>query len=338
MSRKLKNIILFGIFIAILFFSTLTKQFSNDILWKQDKNSAKEFQGILFQNPSDIKNLRVSRVPFENSAYNLVRYNVEFSYTGDGSSFRILGTPVRQVFFDEGIEATHSVVNLKGDYDKIVTKLFNEKMVLGLPIKVEDLNLEPKSEIKVTLNPEVETYAFSIYYNSMDIKYRQEDVISKLSVFLTNANIDKFTNSQSATDAQNINFSDSGFNVNAQQIKDNSKITSISLINNVSKVLFIGAAIIILALIWVDKKNLSLLYIPLMMSMILTFYRFMDMGATAIGALIIMPIIAYISTCIARLMSKDSARITGKELKQNLAFAILFFIVVLIVIIIPRAL
>lgn len=337
MNRKLKNVILFGIFIVILFLSTLTRQFSNDILWKQDKNSTKEFQGIVFQNPSDITNLRVSRIPVEGTDGKLIKYDVEFSYTGDGSSFRILGTPVRQIFFDSKVDAKHSVANLKGDYDKVSNTLFNDKLSLKLPISTEDAKLNAKTEIRGTLDSEVETYNFSLYYNPMEFKYRQEDVISKLSVFITNAKIEKFTNSQNASEAQNITFAESGFNVNAQEFKDNSKLTEISIINNLSKIVFIVSAILILALIWLDKKNLSPIFVLLMMLMVLTFYRFLDMGTTALGALIIMPILGYVSACIARLMSKDTLKVTGKELKQNLAYTIIFFVVILVVLIIPRA-
>lgn len=337
MNRKLKNVILFGIFIVILFLSTLTKQFSTDILWKQDENPTREFQGILFQNPSDITNLRVSRTPVDGYGGRLIKYGVEFSYIGDGSNFRILGTPVRQVFFEAPIEVKYSVANLKGDYDKISNMLFNEKLSLKLPLDSKETNLKAKSEIRVKLDSNVESYNFSLYYEPMDIKYRQEDVISRTSVFLTNAKVDKFTNSQKVTDAQNISFSDSGFTVNAQEFKDNAKLSGITIVNNLARIIFIVSTLLVLALIWLDKKNVLSLNILLTMLMILTFYRLLDMGVTSLGALLIMPIIGYISTCIARLMGKDTIHLTTKELKQNLAYTIIFFIVILIVIIIPRA-
>lgn len=337
MSRKLKNVILFGIFIVILFLSTLTRQFSTDILWKQDENSAKEFQGILFQNPSDVTNFRVSRSSVDGYDGNLIKYNVEFSYIGDGSSFRVLGTPVRQIFFEAPIEAKYSVANLKGDYDKISNMLFNEKLSLKLPLDPKETKLQAKSEIRVKLDSEVENYNFSLYYTPMDIKYRQKDIVSRTSVFLTNAKVDKFTNLQKVTDAQNVSFSDSGFTVNAEEFKDNSKLSGISILNNLSRIIFIVSTLLVLALIWIDKKNVLSINILLTMLMTLTFYRLLDMGATSIGALVIMPIIGYIATCISRLMSKDTLKLTSKELKQNLAYTIVFFIVILIVVIIPRA-
>lgn len=337
MNRRLKNLILFGIFIIILFISTLAKQFSTEILWKQDSDTAKEFQGLLFQNPTEISNLKVSRTPVEGANGNLVRYDVDFTYSGEGSSFRILGTPVRQIFFESPILAEHSVVSLKGDYDKVSQVLMNDKLALNLPLNNEDLKLSSKSEIKVTLDPEVENYTFSMYYNPMNIKYMQENVISQISVFLTNAKIDKFTNSQNITDVQNTNFTESGYNVNVQEYKNNSKLTEISLINNLSKIIFVVSTVLSVALIWIDKKSLSTLFIPIFMLMVLSFYRFLDMGISTFGALCIMPIIAYISACISKLMGRDTLKLTKKDYKQNLAFTIVFFIIVLVVIIIPRA-
>ncbi|EFI42502.1 MULTISPECIES: hypothetical protein [Peptoniphilus] len=338
MSKKLKNVILFGIFILILFVSTITKQFSSSVLWTQPDNKGTEFSGLLFKNPTEISNLTVARNVEKTDSGDLIRYDVEFEYQGDNSSLRILGVPVRQIFFNAGVVPSHSEVVLKGDYDKINEKLFNEKLSLKDSYKkTQNYEFKPVSQIRVPLKKIEGTYSFSIFYEPKELVYKGKDVLSKTSVFITNAKVDKFTNAQKMGENENPTFSDSGYYVNAQEMKNNSVISRISLVNNLSYVIFIVSFIITLAVIWLDKKSLNNIYIITFMLILLTFYRFLGMGVTILGALVIMPILAYIGVCITKLMNKDTTKLSKKELKQSLAYTILFFIIVLLVIVIPKA-
>ncbi|WBW49720.1 hypothetical protein O6R05_06880 [Peptoniphilus equinus] len=332
MNRKLKDLILLGIFIVILFISTISNQFSTDILWKQD-NSVREYQGLLFNAPADITGLKVSR---GNTQEGLVTYNVEFSYIGSGSGLRILGTPVRQVFFDEGLTPKHSEVKLRGDYSKINDLLVNEK----LTVKPHGDNVPPfeaRSTMRVDLDPEVEHYAFTLHYAPLETNYRMTDKVADTSVFITNAKVDKFTNSQTNTDAKTTTFSESGFTVNVEENQNSSTMSHVTFLDTVSKVVFIGAALGVVALIYLTRREHHALVIVLMMLMVLSFYRMLDMGATTIGTLVVMPIVFYIGTVLARFMGKERLHVNGKELKQNLAFTVVFFVAALVLIVLPQA-
>ncbi|MGO1581020.1 MAG: hypothetical protein ACTHWZ_06400 [Peptoniphilaceae bacterium] len=338
MNNKFKNLILFCIFILILFISTFTNQFSTTSIWSQSNDISAEFSGLLFKNPTDVSNLTIERSVVKDKKESLIKYNIEFLHQGNDSNLRILGSPVRQVFFNDNIIPSHSEVTLKGDYDKVNEKLFNEKLSLRDSYKkTEDYEFKSNSYIRVPLQEEESTYSFTLYYKPRDLIYNQDKKVASSSVFITNAKVDKFTNSQKMGENENPTFNEGGFYVNAQELKDNSAISKISLLNNITSILFIISLVGVLAIIWLDKKSLSKLYIPLFMVIILTFYRFLGIGASTLAILIILPIISYLGACIARLMEKTTLILTKKELKQNLAYTILFFLLLLIIVVIPRA-
>ena len=339
MSKKLKNLILFGIFILILFASTLTKQFSSDILWNSEQNTPAQFQGLLFKDPTEISNLKISRSLLTESNEDLIKYDIEFTHSGEESSFRILGTPVRQVFFGEDVYLKHSSTNLNGDYDKVNNKLFSEKLSLkDTHKKLKDYEFKAKSEIRVPLKSEEDTYSFSVIYKPRELFYKNKVLLSKTSVFLTNAKVDKFTNEKKINDGEEQTFSESGFYVNTQEINTKSVLSKISLTNTLCAIIFLLSTLVILLSIWLDKSSIKkLMVIPLML-MVVTFYRFVGYGSTTFGVLVVMTLLAYIASVISKLMVKDNLIISKKELKQSLAYAIGFFVVVLIVLIIPRTL
>lgn len=338
MNKKLKNVILFGIFILFLFISTFSKQFDSSNLWKDANDSGHGFNGLLFKNPIDVSNLTISRNIEKTSSKNLIKYDIEFEYSGEDSSVRILGTPVRQIFFGNSVEPSHSVVELKGDYDNINAKLFNEKFSLrDYYKKTQDYNFKAISQIRVPLTSEDSTYSFTVYYEPRELLYRGKDLVSESSAFITNAKVDKFSNAQKMGDNENPTFSQGGFYVNAQEIKNNSAISRISIFNNLSYIIFLASTILVFALIWLDNKKLNKLYPIFLMLIILTFYRFLGKGSTTLGILVGYPILGYLGICISKLMNKDTLTLSKQELKQSLAYTIVFFIIILIVLIIPRA-
>ena len=338
MSKKLKNAIIFGIFIIILFISTLTSAFNAKDLWSFSSGIGSEFEGLLFTDPADIKDLTIQKSIEKDDGEDIIKYNIEFNYEGAQSSLRIIGTPIRHVFFDGDVTANHSEVILKGDYDKINEKLFNEKLSLKEYYKKnENYDFLAKSQIKIPLEEREDPYSFSLYYRPRDLVYKNKKTLASTSVFITNARIDKFTNSQKLGENKNIAFSESGFYINAQEIKDDMALSKISLLNNLTNIIFIASVIAVIALIVLNKKSLSKLFIPLFMLIILTFYRFLGMGSSTLAILILFPILSFISTCLAKLMTKDTMKLTNKDLKQALAYTIIFFMVLLIIVVIPRA-
>lgn len=342
MTKKFKGLILFGIFILILFISTLTKQFSSEILWAQKTDSNPSFQGLLFKNPEGVNDFIISRSIEKFNGENIVRFDVEFSYQGEESSLRILGEPNRHVFFSRNVGMpSHSEVDLKGDYDKINEKLFTEKLSLkDLYKKTSNYEYVAKSSIKVPLKSSEDTYSITLYYDPNRLMYSGDDVLTETTAFITNGKVTKFISAEDMGENENPSFTEQGFYVNAQEIKNDNNLSKLSLGNNLNNLIFVISTIALAVLLWFDKKNLSILYLPLLYLILLTFYRFLGMGATTLGILIIMPILAYIGAVISKLMIKEDVVYTlnKKELKQCLLFAILFLIFVLIVLVVPRAL
>lgn len=339
MSKKLKNAIIFGIFILILFISTLTDRVSTTTLWSLSEGISSEFGGLLFKDPTEISNLSIQRSIDKSEGDEIIKYDVAFSFQGEESSLRILGTPVRQIFFNNQLIPSHSIVKLKGGYDNINSKLFNEKLSLREYYKkANNYEFVANSQIRLPLENREDPYSFTIYYKPRDLVYRGDNTLSKLSTFITNARVDKFTNSQKMGENENPTFSESGFYINAQELKDGAAVSRISLINNATYVIFIVSVLAVFALIWLDRKSLSKLYIPLFMLIILTFYKFLGLGVSTSMVLLLLPIIAFVGICLAKLMSKETLKLSSKELKQSLGYTIVFFIIMLIVVIIPRAL
>lgn len=337
MSKKLKNLILFGIFIVILFLSTVSSAFDTDVLWSNGEENRK-FGGLLFKNPVEISDLVVSRTIEEENNKNLVRYDVNFKFSGTESSLRILGLPAKQVFLNNGIVPRHSVVKLKGDYDKINEQLFENKLKHSeLYKKVKDFNYNASSEIRVPLNGEVEEYSFSIYYKPDELVYNDKHVVAENTVFITNARVNKFVNASKDIEGDNPTFSQSGFYVNAQEIINGGTISRISLLNNVDSVVFVVAIIGVLILIWLENKKFEKFYSLLYLIILFTFYRFLGLGSSAIGVLVIYPILGYIACLFAKLMTKEGYKgIKKKEYKQCLGIDILFYVISIIIVLIPR--
>ena len=98
MDKKIKNYIIYAVFIVLLFLSTLFKSFSTDVLWPKDQNYKGSFDGIIFSDPQDIAGLNVTRTIFKENNKDLVKYDISFLYEGDFGNLRILGNPVGQIF------------------------------------------------------------------------------------------------------------------------------------------------------------------------------------------------------------------------------------------------
>ena len=151
MSEKIKKYIIFAIFIIVLFLSSLTQFFSKDLLWPDDGKD-RYFSGIIFQNPTNVEDLVVSRSVENQNNENLIKYTISFTYTGEDSTARIMGVPARHIFFEEGILPYYSIANLKGDYEKVNNTLFNAKFRLrDFYNKSKDNFYKPYSVMRIPL-------------------------------------------------------------------------------------------------------------------------------------------------------------------------------------------
>ena len=101
MNKRIKKLIIFAIFLLVLMLVSLTAFLSKSLMWP-NSNVEREFDGILFNNSDGVENLQVARSVVNEGSEKLIKYDIKFSYTGEDTTARIMGTPIRQIFFGEG--------------------------------------------------------------------------------------------------------------------------------------------------------------------------------------------------------------------------------------------
>ena len=342
MNRKLKNLVVLALFLVILFVSTFTGAFGHQYEWPQLDKDQGNFHGLIFDVPTNVSNLNVVRSIDQNEKDPLVRYDIQFTYTGDNSNMRILGVPNRHVYLPEGVQAHRSNVTLKGEYDKINQNLFEKLSTSGL-LKKEGLSsFRAVSQMRVPLSSKVADYSFTVYEKPIPLFSRNYDKLADLSVFITNARMDRFTDSNIAKKGSNLKVntkadSQAGTYVNHLERIDEGKLNNISLKKNICTILFILSLLGTVLFIWLDKNKLFYGAMIFMMIMIPSFYPLMDVGVSTLAMLLLYPLLAFIAALASKLMHYDQVKITTNDLKQSLAFTILFFILNMLIFILPRA-
>ena len=84
----------------------------------------------------------------------------------------------------------------KSHHDVINNLLFDDKLNYGdLYKKIENYKLTSISEIRVPLSESVKDYKFKISYEPKELIYSENNKLATLTVFLTNARVDNFTDS-----------------------------------------------------------------------------------------------------------------------------------------------
>ena len=342
MNRKLKNMVILVLFLVILFITTFTGAFGHQYEWPQVDKDEGIFHGLIFDTPTNVSNLNVVRSVDKKEKDPMVRYDVQFTYAGENSNMRILGVPNRHVFLPEGVQAHRSNVTLKGEYDKINQNLFDKLSTKDLLEKEGVSSLRAISELRVPLTAQVTDYAFTIYEKPIQLYSRNYDKLADLSVFITNARMDRFTDSSVAKkgDALKVNTksdSQAGTYVNHLERIEEGKLNKISLRKNIFTILFIVSLLGSLVLIWLDKEKLFYAVMILMMIMIPSFYPLMDTGVSTLAMLLLYPLLAFIAAVATKVMHYDQVKVSVNDLKQSLAFTIIFFILNMLIFILPRA-
>ncbi len=339
MNNKVKNGIIFLVFLVLLFASNFLNLFSKNVLWPEKYNFSTPFHGLVFKDPSDISGLTVERSIEKEKSGNLIVYKINFEYDSTGSSFRILGSPVRQVYFPDGIIPVKSNATLKGDYSKINDALFTDELKYrDLYKNATEYEFLPESSIMVPLTPERTEYEFTLVYAPKELVYGRGMALADTSVFITNARTEKVNNiTGKEIKAGYKTFNQSGFYVTPLEITLNNQISTLSILNNIATIVFIASAIVLVLMIWIDRYKLEYVYVILMYLMILTFHRFLGYGIKTLGLIIVLPIIAYISSLLAKLMTRERFKVTTKDFRQSIAYTLAFLLVVVVVYIIPRA-
>lgn len=338
MNKRIKKLVIFAIFLLVLMLFSLTAFFSKSLMWP-NSNVEREFDGILFNNSDGVENLQVARSVVKEGSEKLIKYDIKFSYAGEDSTARIMGTPNRQIFFGEGVNFSKSKVKLKGDFDKINKSLFEEKLKLKVKDfynKTENKDFKAVSEVKLDLSEKVGEYAFEVYYNPNPLYFSGGQKVEDASIFVTNAKVENWTETTKSTDSVKEAYTNSGYYINKLELIDEGLINKISLINTISTVAFLVLTLVVIALIWLGKGSFPI-YLGALFIMIPAFYRFMDKGTSNLGVLIIYPILGCLASIAARFLAEDEDVTFGtKEMKQSLAFLLMYFVASLVLFMIPR--
>lgn len=338
MNKRIKKLVIFAIFLLVLMLFSLTAFFSKSLMWP-NSNVEREFDGILFNNSDGVENLQVARSVVKEGSEKLIKYDIKFSYTGEDSTARIMGTPTRQIFFGEGVNFSKSKVKLKGDFDKINKSLFEEKLKLKVKDfynKIENKDFKAVSEVKLDLSEKVGEYAFEVYYAPNPLYFSGGQKVEDASIFVTNAKVENWTETTKSTDSVKEAYTNSGYYINKLELIDQGLINKISLINTASTVIFLVKTLGVIALIWFDRGNFQI-YLGALFVIIPAFYRFIDKGTSNLGVLIAYPILGLIASIAARFLASDGDFTFGnKEMKQSLAFLLMYFVASLVLFMIPR--
>lgn len=338
MNKRIKKLIIFAIFLLVLMLVSLTAFLSKSLMWP-NSNVEREFDGILFNNSDGVENLQVARSVVNEGSEKLIKYDIKFNYTGEDTTARIMGTPIRQIFFGEGVNFTKSKVNLKGDFDKINKSLFEEKLKLKVKDfynKTKNKEFKALSEVKLDLSEKVGEYDFVVYYAPNPLYFSGGQKVEDASIFVTNAKVENWTETTKSTDSVKEAYTNSGYYINKLELINQALINKISLINTISTVAFLVLTIAVIALIWLDKGSFPI-YLGALFIMIPAFYRFMDKGTSNLGLLIIYPILGCLASIVARFLSADDDLTFGtKEMKQSLAFLLMYFVLSVVLFMIPR--
>lgn len=337
MNKKVKNLIIYLSLLLTLFLSSLSPMFGKDILWKEKYNKTIPFAGVYFDIPTNVANLKIRRSETDGLLNDLISYDVEFEYTGVDSSMRILGKTAEQSFFGDSVVPKHSKATLKGEYDKINNLIFDEKLNYGQMHKnLENYKFTSTSEIRVPLSEGVKNYKFRISYEPKRLIYDEGEELSKVSVFLTNSRVDNFTDGEYINDSETQSFNESGMYVNILEVYDGEKISSLNFWHKVNNVIFILSAVLVLALIWLDKSKNPYLMILAMIISVLTFFRFFEFGVSVKAVLIFFPIFGFLSVLLGRQTVKDKIAFNKYDFTQGLLGAIIMFFIAMIIYLLPK--
>lgn len=337
MNKKIKNIILYGLLLVVLIGFSFTPLFGVDLLWKPENNKSVPYNGIYFDVPTNISNLKVVRSQKASSDGNLVSYDVEFEYAGTDSSMRVIGLLAEQSFFGDSVVPRHSNATLKGEYENINNKLFTETLAQReLYKKVPEYKFTSTSQIRVPLSESVKNYKFKLTYKPRYLTYSEENVLGNMSAFLTNARVDSFTDTEYTDHHETQSFVEAGMYVNTLEMYNSAKISNINMFKNLNNVIFILSVILMLAIIWLDKMPNEYFAIGIMMVTSLTFYRFLDTGVSTKAALFAFPVIGFIIVLLGRFMKRDKFKVNRYDFPQGLAGAILLTVLAVFVYVIPK--
>lgn len=318
----------------------MTHYFGDEVTFPIEKNQAKSFDGLIFDEPVNISNLTVKRSVETDQNENLYKYDIHFNYSGDPSDLRILNTPVRQIFFPEDVIASRSNATLKGEYDKINQAIIPSLSTAEWFTKLSDDKFLAKSEIRLPLDEEINEYDFTIYTKPRDLVLQTDKTLAEVGVFITNAKMGKFTDDVHLADddlsPKMTTKEESGIYVNALEIVNDPVAKNMKLGHNVGMFVFIISVIMVLASIWINRPQLMRLRVVGIFLNILSFAPFLNKGVSNVGALVVLPILTFIAYVLTQLFGRRKFVLKANDFKRALGVALIFLVVSIFVFIVPR--
>lgn len=342
MNKKLKNVLILGLFLLVLLVSSLTPLFGRSYQWRKEVNQPTSFGGLLFDEPQNVSNLVVNRSVDDQGTEKLVQYDISFTYAGSPSNVRILGTPARQIYFPEKVVPSKSIVTLKAEFDKVNRSLFEKMELRDLYKKSEDYGFTATSQMRIPLEESVGEYKFRVLEAPRRLVYGKDQLLAESAVFLTNARVDKFTDVSLAKKGSDITpktltDSQGGLYANAMELIRTKAVQRVVLARHIASGIAIASIVAVLAIIWIDRKSLLKLNSWILMLLALCFYPLIDVGYHSAAVLTFFPVFGFLAGLAGRMMSKDSLQVTKRDLQQSLGLAILFLVVAILVLLVPRA-
>lgn len=342
MNKKLKNVLILGLFLLVLLVSSLTPLFGRSYQWRKEVNEVASFGGLLFDEPQNVSNLVVNRSVDDQGSEKLIQYDISFTYAGSPSNLRILGTPARQIYFPEKVIPSKSIVTLKAEFDKVNRALFEKMELRDLYKKREDYGFKATSQMRIPLEESVGEYKFRVLEAPRPLVYGKDQLLAESAVFLTNARVDKFTDVSLAKKGSDITpktltDSQGGLYANALELIRTKAVQRVVLARHIASGIAIAAVVAILAIIWLDRKSLLKLNSWILMVLALCFYPLIDVGYHSAAVFTFFPVFGFLAGLAGRMMVKDTLQVKKRDLQQSLGLAIIFFVVAILVLLVPRA-
>lgn len=334
MNKRIINYVLLGLVFVGLLVSMISPLVSREKLWDPELNQPVSFSGISFDDPLDIKNLKVQRSIGDYLGKEVINYDIQFDFEGEESNFRIIGDTLDQVFVS-GAEPELSKVVLKGGYDSINNIVFDQKTSLGEYYKTQpDYKFSSNSKIRVPLTDDQETYQLRLSYLPKELIYSQREKLAELSVFLINGKVDEFSDIKLKNSAITDSFVQDEFYINIYEDINEDRLEKIKLYNNINSGIFIISVLGLLGAVWMGWTN-PFLISGLLLASTMTFYKFINQGIDVKGVILMMPIFGFVSVVVSKLISKTELKLNRYDFSQGLLGAVVFLFVGLLVYVVP---
>lgn len=338
MQKQLKNGIIFVVFLLLCFLLTFSPLMKDKVVLSPDEAKNAAFDGLIFDDPTSIDSLQVTR-RIEKGPKTLYRYDVKFHYQGKGSSVRVLGVPVRNVYLPKGANGSKSKVKLKGEYDKINGAVY-DNLQMNTVLGKEKLTFQPASEMRIPLSEEVEDYAFTVVTDPATVVSYTGRTMADIGVFLTNGKVDKFSDALGIEDKglrpETSTKTQSGVYINTLELMDQGVMGRAHAVKTVATVLTILSAVAGLVILLLDRRKLYPVVYGAMVLFAFAAPALRLKAPTNGGIFIAMPVAAFVAYLLFKLMTRSSLKLKALDFRQGLGMALIVFVLATYIFAVPK--